>query len=230
MRTRPASSPPLARHQLTGSAGRDAAQLGRRSPRRATRAGPGGSCETARRRCRPPRPRWRCAPRSRRCRAPAPASAGRAAAARQHRLRGFGARLGGLLGRQILVDLLGAERARALQAARAFGVGGGIGRRWPAPPAGWRAPAPRRPARCRAKTSPAPGRPCTTSPTLTRTSVSRRPLDSAPMMASCQAAMLPLAASVTASGSIRAGRRSRSARAWARPWAGWLRLNHAGWR
>ena len=36
----------------------------------------------------------------------------------------------------------------------------------------------------------------TTSPTLTSTCVRRRPLDSEPMTASCQAAMLPLAASV----------------------------------
>ena len=42
----------------------------------------------------------------------------------------------------------------------------------------------------------------TTSPTLTRTSASRRPFDSEPTMASCQAATLPLAARVTVSSVI----------------------------
>jgi hypothetical protein len=39
----------------------------------------------------------------------------------------------------------------------------------------------------------------TTSPTLTRTSARRRPLASVPMLASCQAAMLPLACTVSGS-------------------------------
>ena len=110
------------------------------------------------------------------------------------------ARLRGLLGGEVLVDLPLAQRAGRLQrCARA--------RRWrrrrrasaSASASAARACATSACIDVRREGGAAPGRCLTTSPTLTRTSARRRPSASVPMLASCQAATLPLAASVTGS-------------------------------
>ena len=111
------------------------------------------------------------------------------------RLRRLHARPRGLLGGQVLADLLGADRPGILQLAGPRGIGGRLGQRGPrlrqrrlsAAPGRW-------PPRCVlsvASTWPL----VTRSPTFTSTSAIRKPPTSGLIDTSCQAATLPSASS-----------------------------------